>query len=102
MLTTDADLERAGAFSFAADLVRDRAGVFSLAAALARDRAGAFSLAADLERATGMAAGAGAFSSCAARAWALIALFTFRRIALFALAFGLGTASSATMGSSAG
>jgi len=104
--TPDAtDLERGGAFSFAVDLERDRAGVFTLAADLARDRAGAFSFDADLGRTTGIAAaGADVFSSCAARAWALIALFTPRKIApfAFALAFGLRTASSATMGSSAG
>ena len=90
--TPDAtDLERGGAFSFAVDLERDRAAVFTLAA--------------DLGRTTGIAAaGADVFSSCAARAWALIALFTPRKIApfAFALAFGLRTASSATMGSSAG
>jgi len=67
--------EEAFTFTFeATDLERDLAGalVFSLAADLERDLAGAFvfSLAADadLERATGVLAEAGAFSSCAARA----------------------------------
>ena len=67
--------EEAFTFTFeATDLERDLAGalVFSLAADLERDLAGVFvfSLAADadLERATGVLAEAGAFSSCAARA----------------------------------
>jgi len=66
--------EEAFTFTFdAADLERDLVGalVFSLAADLERDLAGAFVFSfadADLERATGVLAGAGAFSSCAARA----------------------------------
>jgi len=67
--------EEAFTFTFeATDLERDLAGalVFSLAADLERDLAGVFvfSLAADadLDLATGILAGAGAFSSCAARA----------------------------------
>jgi len=66
--------EEAFTFTFdAADLERDLVGalVFSFAADLERDLAGAFVFSfadADLERATGVLAEAGAFSSCAARA----------------------------------